>query len=453
MRRAGEAPEGDAMGEDLLPALGDRKGGGRGRARTAGILLVGALLGIGFLFSANKGIQVAGTNEFCAQACHTMKPAADAYRRSVHFANAVGVPATCSDCHIVNESERNKGAWQWAQLVVFKAKVGLTDVVDEMRGTISTPEKWEAERARLGKQVRAFVEKTDSRTCRGCHELQAFRSGSMYQLVHGKMIEAKDVDCVSCHPGVGHVYDRPPANAPPPERQPAVASIAAVQGRPGPVGDLVRLGKQLFQDTATNPESRPYVGKDDKATCNSCHRKEGTDLDALPLFGAAAAYPADVDGKVMTLEGRIAQCFATHLDGSAPPPGSPALLALSTYVTSLSEGRRMAMSVTGGGPRALAPIARDAPFWSRTDAAAGKVLYGQKCAACHGADGSGGGGPAVWGPGAWNAGAALARAPKLAAYLQKAMAAYAGSLSDEQARDLAAFVDSQPRPGFPPPGR
>jgi thiosulfate dehydrogenase len=425
--------------------------GGRKRAGMAGLLFLGALIGVVAVFAAGKGIQVAGTNEFCSTACHTMKPSADAYRKSVHFANAVGVPATCSDCHIVYESDRSKGAWQWLQLVAFKAQVGVTDLVDEMRGTISTPERWEAERARLGKQVRAFVKKTDSRTCRGCHELGAFRSGSMYQLVHGKMIEAKDVDCVSCHPGIAHVYDKPPANAPPPEKHPAVASIAEAQARPGPVGDLMRQGKRIFQATATDPVSQPYVGRSDKASCNSCHRKEGTDLDSLPLFGAAAAYPAEVEGKVMTLDGRIGQCFATHLDGSAPPPGSPVLLALSTYVTSLSEGRRMSMSTTGGGPRALQPIARDAPFWSRTDVAAGKTLYGQKCASCHGADGSGGGGPAVWGAGAWNASAAMARPQKLAAYVQRSMAAYAGTLTDDQARDLAAFIDTQPRAGFTPP--
>jgi cytochrome c553 len=31
------------------------------------------------------------------------------------------------------------------------------------------------------------------------------------------------------------------------------------------------------------------------------------------------------------------------------------------------------------------------------------------------------------------------------------MAAYAGTLTDEQARDLAAFIDTQPRVGFTPP--
>jgi cytochrome c len=45
----------------------------------------------------------------------------------------------------------------------------------------------------------------------------------------------------------------------------------------------------------------------------------------------------------------------------------------------------------------------------------------------------------------------MGKPAKLAAYLQKAMAVYTGTLTDGQARDIAAFVDSQPRPGFAPP--
>jgi nitrate/TMAO reductase-like tetraheme cytochrome c subunit len=48
------------------------------RERLAWILAIGMIIGIAVVVVANKGIQVAGTNEFCARACHTMKPAAEA---------------------------------------------------------------------------------------------------------------------------------------------------------------------------------------------------------------------------------------------------------------------------------------------------------------------------------------------------------------------------------------
>lgn len=441
---------------------GERSTGTRNvRSKAAGLLLLGAFIGLAGFAVTNRAMNYASTNNFCATACHSMQPATDAYRKSIHFASPTGVRATCSDCHIVHESERYRTTWRWLQLVAFKTRVGLTDIVDEMRGTIATPEKWESERARLTQQVHAFVKRTDSSTCRGCHELDAFRAGTMYQLVHANAVRPTDVDCLSCHSGMAHPYDRPArvSLSTPVAPQGSVGSIETAPATGGPLGDMIRLGGQIFVDTSGNPSSASYVGRGVRRSCGTCHRKAGTDLDALPLFGAAAAYPANVDGTVMTLQSRIAECFMRHLDGVHPPLGSRVLLALDAYVTSLSEGRRMAMSAAGGGNRALRAVPSDDPFWSKTNAAAGKTLYAQRCSPCHGADGEGGAGPAVWGPQAFSDGAALATPAKLTAYLTTAMAAYAGSLSAEQARDLAAFIDTQPRPGFvlsqhlPPPDR
>lgn len=410
-------------------------------ARTM-LLLAGGVLGVAAFAVSNRLVVYAGTNHFCATACHTMRPADEAYQRGPHFANAAGVRATCSDCHIPYESERNKGAIQWVKLVAFKAKVGLTDVVGEWRGVIATPERWEAERARLNREVHAFVKRTDSSTCRGCHDLQAFSKGTMYALVHGDVVTARDVDCVSCHSGVAHVYDHPPKGAPPAKALPALPDLAKAPAGEGPLAALVLEGRRLF--------SEPVAGAGPRRSCASCHRRGGTDLDALPLFGAAAAYPAVVHGRVMTLGDRIATCFTEHLAVAAPAPGSPELRALDAYVTSLSEGRRMSMSAKGGGPRRLEPLRPDGPFWDGKDEAKGRALYASQCASCHGADGAGGAGPAVWGPHAFASGSAMGEPSKLAAYLSRAMAAYVGGLTDEQARDLAVYVDAQPRPGLLP---
>jgi len=106
------------------------------------------------------------------------------------------------------------------------------------------------------------------------------------------------------------------------------------------------------------------------------------------------------------------------------------------------------MSGSGGGPRRLEPLRKlDAPFWSAQDVAKGKTLYASLCAGCHGADGSGGAGPAVWGAKAFTAGSAMGQPAKLASYISSAMATYAGAMTEEQVRDIAAYVDAQPRPG------
>jgi cytochrome c len=41
----------------------------------------------------------------------------------------------------------------------------------------------------------------------------------------------------------------------------------------------------------------------------------------------------------------------------------------------------------------------------------------------------------------------MGHAPKLASYISTAMAGYVGSMTEEQARDVAAFLETQPRPG------
>ena len=112
-------------------------------------------------------------------------------------------------------------------------------------------------------------------------------------------------------------------------------------------------------------------------------------------------------------------------------------------MTSLADEKR-------AGVPALRLLTASAPFWEKKDIVAGQSLYSAKCAVCHGAEGAGGGGPALWGPGAFSGVSALAQPEKLAAYLATAMSAYAGSISHEEARDLAFFIDSHPRPAIIP---
>ncbi|WP_460171054.1 c-type cytochrome [Thermus sp. FJN-A] len=95
--------------------------------------------------------------------------------------------------------------------------------------------------------------------------------------------------------------------------------------------------------------------------------------------------------------------------------------------------------------------------WAQADPGRGKALYVQRCAVCHGANGEGQAGPPLWGPRSYNAGAGMANWKKLAAFIHGAMPLGNPNLSPEEARDIAAFVDSQPRPDFilkehlPPP--
>jgi thiosulfate dehydrogenase len=83
------------------------------------------------------------------------------------------------------------------------------------------------------------------------------------------------------------------------------------------------------------------------------------------------------------------------------------------------------------------------------------VIYTEQCASCHGADGQGvqigdkRAGP-LWGPDSWNDGAGAGRVYTLAGIVRYTMPYLnPGSLSDEQAQEVAAFINSKPRPKYP----
>ena len=169
-------------------------------------LFIGIVTGAVMMVVPVEFVLVTGSNDFCGTRCHSMEPALQSYLRGPHASNASGVPATCSDCHIPYESQ-HANAVQFAQLLWFKALAGGKDAIAELRGTLSTPEKWQAEAPRLRKTVRAFMARTDSMTCRGCHELAAFAGAGnpMAAEVRAGAIHAETVNCLECHSGFAHV--------------------------------------------------------------------------------------------------------------------------------------------------------------------------------------------------------------------------------------------------------
>jgi thiosulfate dehydrogenase len=77
-------------------------------------------------------------------------------------------------------------------------------------------------------------------------------------------------------------------------------------------------------------------------------------------------------------------------------------------------------------------------------------VFANKCAFCHGSDGLGTmAAPPVWGPQSYTIAAGMARVSVAAAFIKSNMPRARGwSLSDDDAYDVAAYVNSQPRPDF-----
>ena len=83
-------------------------------------------------------------------------------------------------------------------------------------------------------------------------------------------------------------------------------------------------------------------------------------------------------------------------------------------------------------------------------------VYAEKCASCHGADGQGKYGeqgqtfyPPLWGPRSFNIGAGMGRLNTAAAFVKANMpGGQGGTLTDQEAFDVAAYFTQQPRPDF-----
>lgn len=216
---------------------------------------------------------------------------------------------------------------------------------------------------------------------------------------------------------------------------------------PGKLGEVVRLGEKIVRETATHPLSRPYVGN--ALNCQSCHLDGGQDPEAGTFLGTATAYPAysPREGRVITLEDRILNCFMRSCNGVRPPLGGEVSVAVAAYITWLSGDRPIAMNpARPAGPGAIRPLGVDP---ASADPGRGRALYAEKCADCHARDGRGRKAtPPVWGDRSYNRGAGLAKTPQLAAWLKVAMPLDDPDLTEQEALDVAAFVNGHDRPEF-----
>jgi len=225
---------------------------------------------------------------------------------------------------------------------------------------------------------------------------------------------------------------------PPPER-----SIPS-----GPFGDLVRKGENIF--TQTGKYAGKYVGND--LTCESCHLDRGRKPYSAPLWAAYVSYPRfrAKNHKISRLGERIQGCFRFSMNGAPPPLDSETVRALVAYSFWMSRGAPVGLKLKGQG------LLRMPPPPESPDPFRGKKVYAARCALCHGSDGMGTRSghqvpfPPVWGPRSYNKGAGLYRVEKLAGFIKMNMPLSKGdSLTDQQAWDVAAYVDSQPRPADP----
>lgn len=219
--------------------------------------------------------------------------------------------------------------------------------------------------------------------------------------------------------------------------------------------NLIRYGEDLISNTAY------YLGPKGKIAplsngmnCENCHRDAGTKLYGNCFSAVASFYPGfrPRSGIVETIEFRINDCMKRSLNGNPLDSNSKEMKAMVAYLQWLGKDVPKGVKPFGANSEEL-------PYPQRAaDTAKGKLVFLDKCQRCHGADGSGqlnaaGYGflyPPLWGSNSYNTGAGLYRLSRFAGYIKNNMpfgSTYDNpELTTEEAWDVAAYVNSQPRP-------
>ncbi len=217
----------------------------------------------------------------------------------------------------------------------------------------------------------------------------------------------------------------------------------------------VEYGKELIAHTAK------YLGPNGSVrqisngmNCQNCHLKAGTAVFANNYGSVASLYPKfrARSGTEEGVEKRVNDCFERSLNGSALDTESKEMKAIVVYISFLGSNVKKGEKAAGSGFRDMAYLDR------AVDPEKGKAVYTSKCQSCHQSDGSGILNPdkteytfpPLWGKNSYNDGAGLYRISNFAKYVKDNMpqgATYENPiLSDEEAWDVAAYVNSQTHP-------
>ena len=272
------------------------------------------------------------------------------------------------------------------------------------------------------------------------------------------------------------------------------------------LADQIKWGFRIF--TNTPHEAPRFTGS--KVSCSNCHLNAGQRERALPVVGVAGMFPEynARAARLISLNDRIVDCFlrsenatgqlereslgsrspeglardgptrrsadssgrsgdgakadGAKTDGAEagaerqlelPTPTSKEVLAVAAYLAWLSKGHAVGQNPPWRGRNAI-PADHLVPV-DKLDRSRGEAIYRERCTSCHGQDGQGvqigdkKAGP-LWGADSWNDGAGASRVYTLAGIIRYAMPYLdPGSLTDEDAQHVAAFITAQPRPAYP----
>ena len=217
--------------------------------------------------------------------------------------------------------------------------------------------------------------------------------------------------------------------------------------------ELIRNTPQWMGAGQTDPALRT---SGNNLACASCHLESGQMPGMLSLMQSAAKYPtfSGRDGIVGDLANRINGCMQRSMNGTALHKDSVEMQSMVLYIEQL--GRQYA--AMGESSRAAADPAEFVEPKRQANVANGARVYEERCAVCHGVNGEGLKAtttiaegylfPPLWGPDSYNIGAGMARVLTAARFIKARMPLGLPTLSDDEAFDVAGFMNMQERPGM-----
>ncbi|MFZ9661952.1 MAG: c-type cytochrome [Chitinophagaceae bacterium] len=223
-----------------------------------------------------------------------------------------------------------------------------------------------------------------------------------------------------------------------------------------PEDSLARYGYQLISNTSY------YLGPKGKVAaitngmnCQNCHLEGGTLPWGNNYSAVVSNYPKfrDRSGTIESISKRVNDCLERSLNGKSIDSTGYEMKAIIAYMHWLGDEIPKKTSPKGSGIYKLTYLDRPA------DPVRGETVYKNQCVTCHGSNGQGqpnaeGYGytyPPLWGEHSYNTGAGLFRLSRLAGYVKTNMPFGVANyklpvLSDEDSWDVAAYINSRPRP-------
>jgi thiosulfate dehydrogenase len=165
----------------------------------------------------------------------------------------------------------------------------------------------------------------------------------------------------------------------------------------------------------------------------------------MPWVGSYVRFPQyrPRSGKVDLIEDRVNDCFKRSMNGKALAADGRDMRDIVAYLAFLSTGIPVGAQMDGQGLARLKPM--------KGDVKRGVAVFTSTCVRCHGAKGEGTVvAPPLWGPRSYNVGAGMANIITAASFIHPLMPIdRAQQLTEQQAFDVATYINTQPRPDFP----